>query len=122
MKRFDPIIAGAFDIAQSHALKGRHTELDVYHLLLGLIKHPKSSSKKILKTSQAKIEEKLKALSVSPTPMRPSSKLSEWITRAAEIKYSLVPGLEKTLEQTETSYCPNYFPTNKHSLRKNFER
>jgi ATP-dependent Clp protease ATP-binding subunit ClpB len=42
MNKFDEVVMGALDIAQTEALKRKNTELNQYHLLWGLMSNPKS--------------------------------------------------------------------------------
>lgn len=88
MNKFDQVVAGALEIAQSKALEMSQSELTQYHLLLGLIQNPSSYSSKVLKKYKDLVQEKIKTLPALKTApaidqIRPNSKLSEWLTLAS---------------------------------------
>src|SRR5690606_14618446 len=88
MDKFDNLVLGSLDIAQTEALKRRNTKLTPFHLAWGLIANPKAKSSQILQPFKEAVAEKLGDLAVSHAPLsldqiRPSSKLSEWLTQAS---------------------------------------
>ena len=56
MNKFDQVVLGALDVAQSEALKNKNTELTPEHLLLGLILNKSSYVSKAMKDNKAEIE------------------------------------------------------------------
>lgn len=88
MNKFDQVVAGALEIAQSKALELSHAELTPYHLFWGLLKNPSSYSSKTFKKYSDEVAQKLKALpslgkAAAIENLRPSSKFSEWLTLAS---------------------------------------
>lgn len=88
MNKFDQVVSGALEIAQSKALELAHTELTQYHLLWGLISNPSSYTSKAFKKYKSLVKDKLSSLPVAGTPpsidqIRPNTKLSEWLTLAS---------------------------------------
>ena len=56
MNQFDPIVTGAFELAQTEALRRKNNSLTPHHLLWGLIRNPKSVTSKNLQTEKKIIE------------------------------------------------------------------
>ena len=56
MNKFDQVVSGAIDIAQSEALKRKNTELHAEHLLWGLLQNKSSYAHKALKDVASEIE------------------------------------------------------------------
>jgi ATP-dependent Clp protease ATP-binding subunit ClpB len=56
MNKFDQVVTGALDIAQSEALKRRNTELHAEHLLWGLLQTKSSYAHRSLKEEVSQIE------------------------------------------------------------------
>lgn len=88
MNKFDQVVLGALDIAQSDALKRKNTELTPEHLLYGLVANKSSYASKAMKDNLKEIEAALEKLpkttgQIAIDNIRPSSKLSEWLTLAS---------------------------------------
>ncbi len=88
MNKFDQVVSGALEIAQSKALELAHTELTQYHLLWGLISNPSSYASKAFKKYKTLVKDKLSTLPIAGTApsidqIRPNTKLSEWLTLAS---------------------------------------
>lgn len=88
MNKFDQVVLGSLDIAQSEALKRKNTELAPEHLLYGLVANKSSYASKAMKENLKEIESALEKLPIttgqlSIDSIRPSSKLSEWLTLAS---------------------------------------
>ena len=87
MNKFDQVVTGALDIAQSEALKRKNPELHPEHLLWGLIQNKTSYVHRAMKDEVTQVEGFLQALPHSSGPvsiesLRPSTKLQEWLTLA----------------------------------------
>ncbi|MAE59100.1 MAG: ATP-dependent chaperone ClpB [Halobacteriovorax sp.] len=87
MHKFDSIVLGGIDIAQSEALNRGHTELTHYHLLYGLIKSPQTFSSRALKDKLKTVEGYLKNLATMTNQtagdLRPNREFSNWLTYAS---------------------------------------
>lgn len=88
MNKFDQVVLGSLDIAQSEALKRKNTELAPEHLLYGLVANKSSYASKAMKENLKEIESAMEKLpkttgQLSIDNIRPSSKLSEWLTLAS---------------------------------------
>ncbi|MGE0173599.1 MAG: ATP-dependent Clp protease ATP-binding subunit [Oligoflexales bacterium] len=88
MHKFDSTVTGALDIAQTEAISRKNTELFPEHLMLGFLAHPKSKTSKLLKEYEPAVLSLIDKLpyshsSVTPDTLRPSSKLSQWLTLAS---------------------------------------
>lgn len=88
MNKFDSIVAGALDIAQTEVLKRKNSEIQPTHLLWGLITNPQSFSARAFKSYKSEVKkllEQIPVLSYAPQAdqLRPSTKFSEWITYAS---------------------------------------
>lgn len=88
MNKFDQVVSGALEIAQSKALELAHTELTQYHLFWGLISNPTSYASKAFKKYKTLVKDKLGTLPVAGSApsidqIRPNTKLSEWLTLAS---------------------------------------
>lgn len=88
MNKFDSIVEGSLSVAQSEALKRKHTELVPEHLILGLINNPQSFSSRALKKYSKDLEVLLKNIPTTKNKLemdqlKASSKLSEWLTYAS---------------------------------------
>ncbi|MCO4754383.1 MAG: ATP-dependent chaperone ClpB, partial [Bacteriovoracaceae bacterium] len=88
MNKFDQVVAGALDIAQSKAIENKNTELAPAHLLYGLIANPSSFTSKAYKADLAKVEALLEHIpkttsDLNPENIRPSGALSGWLTQAS---------------------------------------
>lgn len=56
MNKFDSIVEGSLSIAQSEALKRKHSELTPEHLVYGLINNPQTFSSRSLKKYSKELE------------------------------------------------------------------
>lgn len=113
MNRFDTIVQGAIELAQNAALENKNTELDALHLLLGLINHPSSFSRRGLSPYKKDIEKRLKELPQAKSKIefeniRPNSRLSEWLTRASG--HALQSGKQDVTEKDLLRFLPQIFP------------
>ncbi|MCM2349172.1 MAG: AAA family ATPase [Bacteriovoracaceae bacterium] len=121
MNKFDQVVLGSLDIAQSEALKHKNTELFPEHLLLGLILNKSSYASKSMKNNQKEVEgliEKLPRTSgqVSIDNIRMSSKLQEWITVASGD--AVQQGKQEVSEKHLLKFLPQIFPTLKVDYSK----
>ena len=113
MNKFDQIVLGALDIAQSDALKRKNTELFPEHLLLGLVLNKSSYASKALKDNVKEIEALLAKLprtsgNITIDTIRTSSKLQEWITLASGD--SVQQGKGEVAEKHLLKFLPQFFP------------
>lgn len=88
MNKFDSIVAGSLDIAQTEALKRQNAQLEPIHLLYGLVSNPQSFSARAFKSHKKEIKTILDQLAVlsskvSVDQLKASSKFSEWLTYAS---------------------------------------
>jgi ATP-dependent Clp protease ATP-binding subunit ClpB len=88
MNKFDQVVLGSLDIAQTEALQRKNTELSPEHLLYGLITNKSSYSSKAMKENQKEVEGYLERLprttsTLTIENLRTSSKLQEWMTMAS---------------------------------------
>jgi ATP-dependent Clp protease ATP-binding subunit ClpB len=87
MNNFDSVVMGAIELAQAEALKRKNSELTEHHLLWGLLNNPGSVVSKRLKGEKKVVKGVLDQLPtldrVELSSIRPSSKLSEWLTLAS---------------------------------------
>jgi ATP-dependent Clp protease ATP-binding subunit ClpB len=88
MNKFDSIIEGSLSIAQSEALKRKHSELTPEHLVYGLINNPQTFSSRSLKKYSKELENLLKNIPTTKNKLemehlKASSKFSEWLTYAS---------------------------------------
>lgn len=112
MNKFDSIVTGALDIAQSKAIELRNSELTPNHLLYGLIKNPTSYSSKILHDELETVEKLLKMLptvskELTPEELRPSGHLGSWLTLAGG--QATQNGKEEISEKNLLYFLDNYF-------------
>ncbi|HXH30744.1 MAG TPA: AAA family ATPase [Bacteriovoracaceae bacterium] len=113
MNKFDQIVLGSLDIAQSDALKRKNTELFPEHLLLGLVLNKSSYAAKALKDNVKEIEALLAKLpktsgNLNIENIRTSSKLQEWITLASGD--SVQQGKQEVAEKHLLKFLPQFFP------------
>lgn len=113
MNKFDQVVAGSLDIAQSEALKRKNPELHPEHLLWGLMQNKASYASKALKEQIRDVEQKLAELpraggAVSLESMRPSAKMSEWLTLAGG--QAAQSGRTETAEKDLLKFMPQMFP------------
>ncbi len=121
MNKFDQVVLGAIDIAQSEALKKKNTELSPEHLLLGLILNKSSYSSKAMKDNQKEVEGLIERLpkttgSVTLDNLRTSSKLQEWLTLASGD--SAQQGKTEVSEKHLLKHLPQIFPQLKVDYQK----
>lgn len=121
MNKFDQVVLGSLDIAQSEALKRKNTELFPEHLLLGLILNKSSYASKSMKENLKEVEvllEKLPRTSgqISIDNIRMSSKLQEWITIASGD--AVQQGKQEVAEKHLLKFLPQIFPTLKVDYSK----
>lgn len=113
MNKFDSIVQGSLEVAQTEVLNRKHTELDALHVLLGLIKNPASFSSRALKDQLNWVETKLKGLPVASKAqgldqIRPSTKLQEWLTRSSG--HAIQAGRQEVAERDLIRFLPQVFP------------
>ncbi len=121
MNKFDEVVLGSLDIAQSEALKRKNTELFPEHLLLGLILNKSTYASKALKDNQKEVEDLVTKLprtsgNLTIENIRTSSKLSEWITQAGGD--SAQQGKTEVSEKNLLKFLPQIFPTLKVDYQK----
>src|SRR5688572_2135034 len=113
MNKFDQVVLGALDIAQSEALKRKNTEIFPEHLLYGLILNKSSYASKAMKDNQKEVEALLERLprstsAIAMENLRTSSKLNEWITLASGD--SAQSGKSEVGEKHLLKFLPQIFP------------
>jgi ATP-dependent Clp protease ATP-binding subunit ClpB len=113
MNKFDTIVQGSLELAQTQALNSKNTELAAEHLLLGLIQNPSSFSYKALKKHKKEIDRLVQGLPTASKPvdlenLRPSSKLSEWLTRASS--HAIQDSRQEVAEKDLLRFLPQIFP------------
>lgn len=113
MNKFDSIVQGALELAQTQALNAKNTELAAEHLLLGLIQNPASFSHRALKKHRKEVEKLTSALAQASKPvelenLRPNSKLSEWLTRASS--HAIQDSRQEVAEKDLLRFLPQIFP------------
>lgn len=113
MNRFDSIVTGCLDIAQSEAMQRKHANLHAEHLLLGMILNPQTHSSKSIKSLKKDVEQLLTSLptvshSISADNLRPDAKLSEWLTFASS--YAVQNGANEVCEKDLIRFLPKIFP------------
>lgn len=121
MNKFDQVVLGALDIAQSEALKRKNTELAPEHLLLGLILNKSSYASKAMKDNLKEVEGMLNSLprttgQLSIDNIRTSPKLQEWITLASGD--SVQQGKQEVSERHLLKFLPQIFPNLKVDYQK----
>jgi ATP-dependent Clp protease ATP-binding subunit ClpB len=121
MNKFDQVVSGSLDIAQSEALKRKNTELFPEHLLLGLILNKSSYASKSMKDNVKEVEGMLHLLpktsgQLSLDNIRTSSKLQEWLTIASGD--SVQEGKQEVAEKHLLKFLPQIFPTLKVDYTK----
>ena len=121
MNKFDQVVLGSLDIAQSEALKRKNTELSPEHLLYGLILNKSSYVSKAMKDNTKEVEGLLDKLpkttgQLSLENIRPSSKFNEWITLASG--ESVQQGKQEVSEKHLLKFLPQLFPNLKVDYAK----
>ncbi len=113
MHKFDSIVLGSLDIAQSEAIKRSHTELTPEHLFWGLLSHKSSYVSRALKEYKKEVEKLLEKLPQSTTKIdleniKPSSRFSSWLTQASG--QSAQAGRAEVGERDLVKFLPEFFP------------
>lgn len=113
MNRFDQIVLGALDVAQSEALKKKNPELHPEHLLYGLAMNKSSYANKALVEQVKDIQAMIEALprttgQLSLETIRPSSRLQEWLTLASG--HAVQSGKQEVSEKDLLRFLPQMFP------------
>lgn len=113
MNKFDQVVSGALDIAQSVALEKQNTELHPSHLLYGLIKNKSSYSSKVLSDYLPQVEGFIDLLpstsgQISLDQIRPSGSFSGWLTQAGG--QAAQAGRGEIAEKDLVKFLPNIFP------------
>jgi ATP-dependent Clp protease ATP-binding subunit ClpB len=113
MNKFDQVVSGALDIAQSKAMELRNTELHPSHLLYGLITNKSSYSSKALSEYLPQVEGLLDMLpstsnQINLDQIRPSGSLSGWLTQAGGL--AAQGGWGEVAERDLVKFLPNVFP------------
>ncbi|MBY0515831.1 MAG: AAA family ATPase [Bacteriovoracaceae bacterium] len=121
MNKFDQVVTGALDIAQSEALKRKNTELHADHLLWGLIQSKSTYASKALKEYSKEVETSLAKLphttgQVNLESMRPTAKLQEWLTMAGG--QAAQSGRGEVTEKDLLRFMPQIFPQYKIDYSK----
>lgn len=121
MNKFDQVVSGAIDIAQSEALKRKNTELHAEHLLWGLLQNKSSYAHKALKDVASEIEALITRLphstqNISLDNLRPAAKLQEWLTLAGG--HAAEQGRGEIAEKDLLSFIPRLFPQLKVDYQK----
>lgn len=121
MNKFDQVVLGSLDVAQSDALKRKNTELAPEHLLLGLILNKSSYASKALKENQKEVEGLIEKLprttgQLNIENIRTSSKLQEWLTLASSD--STQEGRAEVTEKHLLKHLPQMFPQLKVDYQK----
>ncbi len=113
MNRFDQIVLGALDVAQSEALKKKNPELHPEHLLYGLAMNKSSYASKALAEQIKDITQMIEALprttgQLSLDAIKPSSRLQEWLTLASG--HAVQNGKQEVSEKDLLRFLPQTFP------------
>ncbi len=113
MNKFDSIVEGSLSIAQSEALKRKHSELTPEHLVYGLINNPQSFSSRSLKKYSKELETLLKNIPTTKTKLemehlKASSKFSEWLTYASS--NAIQNGRQEVTETDLLKYLAQMLP------------
>jgi len=113
MNKFDSIVAGALDLAQTELLKRKNSELNALHLLFGLISHPSTFCSRALGSYKKLVSEKIEKLptlngQVSLDNIRPASNFSEWLTFASS--HAIQNGRQEVTETDLIRYIVQIFP------------
>jgi ATP-dependent Clp protease ATP-binding subunit ClpB len=113
MNKFDSIVHGALDIAQTTALEKKNAELMPEHLMWGLLSNPQSFSSKAFKKNKKELEQLLKNLpvlakTVSINELKASASFSEWITHASS--HAIQAGRQEVNESDLLRFLPKVLP------------
>lgn len=121
MNKFDQIVLGSLDIAQSDALKRKNTELMPEHLLLGLILNKSSYASKAMKDNLKEVEAMIAKLpkttgQINIDNLRTSPRVQEWLTLASGD--SAQQGKAEVSEKHLLKFLPQMFPQLKVDYQK----
>lgn len=121
MNKFDSIVLGSLDIAQTKALNEKNTQLAAEHLLYGLVKNPASFSSRSIKKHLSEIEQLINILPKSSSAieienLRMNSKLQQWLTQASG--HAAENGRQEVSEKDLLRYLPDIFPSLKIDYTK----
>ncbi len=113
MNKFDSIVSGSLDIAQTEALKRKNSELLPIHLLYGLTKNPQSFSSRAFKNYKKEISKLLDnsatlSTTVSVDQLKASPKFSEWLTYASS--HAIQAGRQEVSETDLLKYITQALP------------
>ena len=116
MHKFDHIVTGALDIAQSKALENQNPQIEPIHLFYGLLKNPASISSQKLVSFLENVENQLLKLpklqqnDFGLDNLRTSANFSKWITLASSnsTKAGQTEVAEKHLLETLSSVLPDF--------------
>lgn len=113
MNKFDSIVAGALDIAQTEVIKRKNSEICPEHLLYGLVANPSSFSSRALKKYKNEIIKKLDSIAqvgkkISFDQIRPQARFSEWMTLASG--HAIQDGRDEVCEKDLLRFLPQIFP------------
>ena len=113
MEKYDEIVKGAYELAQTEALERKHTELTEAHLFYGFLLNPRSAIAKHLSSEKKVIKGLLEQLPTATNPLqidqiKPSTRLQQWFTVAhAE---AVKAGRSETNEADFAKTLPKFFP------------
>lgn len=113
MNKFDQVVLGALDIAQTEAIERKNIELTPEHVMWGLIANPLSHSSKVLKKHQKELKillEKLPTTSnrMNVSELKASAKFQDWITQASA--HAVQAGRQEIAEQDLLRFLPKALP------------
>lgn len=112
MNKFDTIVTGSLEIAQAEVLKRKNSEISQYHLLHGLIANPASFCSRALKDQKKILKGYLEKLpivtNIDTENVRPSSKLSQWLTYASS--HAVTDGRSEVSEKDLIRFITQIFP------------
>lgn len=113
MNKFDTIVAGALDIAQTEALKRKNSELHTAHLLYGLISNPQSFSSRAFKSHKKDVVKLIESIptvanEIDANNLRPSGKFSQWLTYASS--HAIQAGRGEVSEQDLLRFLTQVMP------------
>ncbi|GAB4018357.1 MAG: ATP-dependent chaperone ClpB [Bdellovibrio sp.] len=113
MNKFDSIVLGALDIAQTEAVKRSHNELRPEHVMWGLLSNPSSHSAKALKKYKVELENLLKKIpttssKLTVTDLKASDKFQQWITEASS--HAIQAGRQEVSEPDLLRFLPKILP------------
>ncbi|MBT4264623.1 MAG: AAA domain-containing protein [Deltaproteobacteria bacterium] len=121
MNNFDAVVMGSIEMAQAEALKRRNSELTEHHLLWGLINNPGTVSSKHLKGEKKVIKALLDQLpvleQVNLSEIKPSPKLSEWLTLASSD--AIQAGSENVGEAVLLRHLKKFYPQLQFEMPEN---